>query len=328
MFIQRLRRNRQSAAIRALTCETRVAPAQLIYPLFVKEGESVAIPTLPRLYRFGETALLRQIEQALEVGICAVALFPAIDSALKDERGSEALNPNNLVHRMVRSIKHHFPSLYVMTDVALDPYTSHGHDGLYDEEICDVTNDATVEVLVDMALAQAAAGSDMVAPSDMMDGRVGAIRRALDAQGFSRVGIHSYAIKYASSFYAPFREAVGATLKYGDKKTYQMNPANSREALRAATRNEEEGADILMVKPAGLYLDIISRLRECTHLPISAYQVSGEYAMLYAAIERGWLDESRALYESILGIRRAGADMILTYAAPQLARWIREGRFE
>ncbi|MBS0623621.1 MAG: porphobilinogen synthase [Verrucomicrobia bacterium] len=328
MLLKRPRRNRKSAAIRSLVCETRLAASQLIYPLFIKEGSTEPVSSFPRIHRFCETDLLKEIERSLNLGIHSFALFPIIDTYLKNEQATEAVKEDNLLHKTLRAIKSHFPETCVNTDVALDPYTSHGHDGIYDPQQKDIANDPTVSILAEMALRQAEAGSDMVAPSDMMDGRVIAIRKVLDDHGFSHVNIHSYAIKYASCLYGPFRDAVGSQLKFGNKKTYQLNPANFREALLEAALDEEEGADIVMVKPASLYLDIICRLREHTHLPISAFQVSGEYAAILSAAQQGWLDEKQGLWESLLGIRRAGADMIFTYAAPQVAQWLKEGIFD
>lgn len=314
MLVQRLRRNRKSEAIRSLVQETHLRPEDFILPLFIKEGEKEAIKSMPEIYRHSLDSALHEVERLVEVGIPAVALFPVVDPKLKDETGSESVNPHSMLHQAVRKIKETFPTICVITDVALDPYTTHGHDGLVNEE-GEILNDETVRELVEMALVQAEAGVDMVAPSDMMDGRVGAIRKALDENGFTHVSIHAYTAKYASSLYAPFRDALSSSLRFGDKKTYQMNPANTREALLEAMLDEKEGADILMVKPAGFYLDIIARLRERTLLPISAYQVSGEYALIKAASERGWINEEQAILESLLAIKRAGADMIFTYAA-------------
>ena len=319
----RPRRNRKSAAIRALVEETRLSTSDLIYPQFVIGGTGVREPiaSMPGMYRLSLDLLMKEAERALEFGIPALALFPVIPQELKDHKGSEAINPKGILHMAVKALKEAFPQLCVITDVALDPYTTHGHDGLVNDDGA-VLNDETVDVLVEMALVQAEAGVDMVAPSDMMDGRVGAIRKALDVHGCEEVSVHAYAAKYASAFYGPFRDALQSGLRFGDKKTYQMNPANRREALLEAHLDEMEGADILMVKPALSYLDVIVKLREATSLPISAYQVSGEYAMIKAAAQKGWLDEERAFYESVLSIKRAGADMIFTYAAPMLAELI------
>lgn len=319
----RPRRNRKSSAVRALVEETKLSPSDLIYPQFVIEGSGIRDPisSMPGIFRLSLDLLLREAERLVEFGIPAITLFPVISRELKDPAGTEAVNPQGILQKAVRAIKLHFPQLCVITDIALDPYTSHGHDGLVSEN-GEILNDETVKILAEMALIQAEAGVDMVAPSDMMDGRIGAIRTVLDENGFFDVSIHAYTAKYASAFYGPFRDALGSTLSFGDKKTYQMNPANSREALIEAHLDEMEGADILMVKPALPYLDVIAKLRGATALPISAYQVSGEYAMIMAAARNGWLDEDRALFESVLSIKRAGADMIFTYAAPKIAKLI------
>lgn len=314
---KRPRRTRKSAALRALVQERRLHVSDLVYPLFVCEQKS-SIGSMPGIYRHNPDGILREIERCMELGILGFALFPVIDSALKDDVGSEGLKSTGLLYQTIQKVKEHFPEVCLISDVALDPYTSHGHDGVIDES-GEVLNDETVELLIQMAKVQAAAGIDLVAPSDMMDGRVAAIRRGLDENGFTHVGILSYAAKYASSFYGPYREAVASAHLVGNKKSYQLNPANQREALLEAALDESEGADILMVKPALAYLDILAKLRERTHLPLAAYQVSGEYAMLVAAAEKGWLDLEEGLLESVLSIKRAGADMIFTYAAPQLA---------
>jgi porphobilinogen synthase len=326
--LYRPRRNRKSAAVRQLVQETRLAVHDLIYPVFVWDGfQKEAIGSLPGIFRLSLDALVREVERVAEIGIGAVALFPVIPGDLKDEEGSEALSQEGILFEAIQLLKREFPTLCLIADVALDPYTSHGHDGVLDEN-GEILNDATVERLVKLALLQAEAGVDMVAPSDMMDGRVRAIREALDEKGFTQVSIHAYSAKYASCFYAPFREALGSKLSFGDKKTYQLNPANQREGLLEALLDEEEGADILMVKPALLYLDVICKLRECTHYPISAFQVSGEYAMIMAAAQNEWLNAERAFYESVLSIKRAGADMIFTYAAPKLAELITSGALD
>ncbi len=314
MLIQRPRRNRKSAAVRALVQETRLHPSDFVLPLFIKEGKKEPIGSMPGIYRHSLDSALHEIEKAIQAGILSIALFPVVDPNLKNETGSESANPNSMLHQAVRRIKGAFPDLCVISDVALDPYTTHGHDGLVNES-GEIVNDETVRELVKMALTQAEAGVDMVAPSDMMDGRVGAIRKALDANGYTHVSIHAYTAKYASSLYAPYRDALSSAPKFGNKLTYQMNPANVKEALLEAMLDEKEGADILMVKPAGFYLDIIAKLKEKTLLPISAFQVSGEYALIKAASERGWIDEERVILESLLAIKRAGADMIFTYAA-------------
>lgn len=313
----RLRRNRQTPAIRSLVQETRLCPSDLIHPFFILEGseKKESIASMPGVERLSLDLILRQAEHLHKQGIQAIALFPTIDKALKSERGEEAWNPEGLVPRAIRVIKRSLPSLCVIADVALDPYTVHGHDGIASPS-GEILNDETLESLSCMAAALAEAGADFVAPSDMMDGRVGAIRKTLDSAGFTKTGILSYSIKYASSLYAPFRDALHSHLAFGDKKTYQMDPANRREAMLEARLDEEEGADILMVKPATLYLDVISQLREETHKPIAAYHVSGEYAMVLAAHEKGYLNAEKVFYETLLSIKRAGADMIFTYAAP------------
>lgn len=322
---RRPRRMRRTAALRALGRETDLSPRNLIQPLFVIDGGGRPEPigSMPGMERLPIPHLVETCKALLELGIPAVALFPSLDASLKTEDGREALNPDTLVLRAIRAIKEAVPEMAVITDLALDPYTVHGHDGLLDRRSGDLANDATVEVLAEMAVLAAGVGVDLVAPSDMMDGRVGAIRMALDDNGCEETGIMAYSVKFASAFYGPFREAVGSAASAGtahlDKRTYQLNPANRRESLIEAALDEQEGADILMVKPAGPYLDIIRDLREATELPIAAYQVSGEYAQIHAAAERGWLDLKRCRDESLLAIRRAGADMILTYFAREYA---------
>lgn len=311
--------------------EIRVGVDDLVAPLFVHDGGEarVPVPSLPGVVRWSVEALVGECGALSELGVRAVALFPVTPPGLKDAAGSEALNPDNLVNRAVRAVKRAVPDLTVITDVALDPYTDHGHDGLLEPGTGRIDNDATVARLAEMAVVQAGSGSDWVAPSDMMDGRVGAIRAALDRAGRQDTVILAYAAKFASAFYGPFRDAVGSRAAAGgvylDKRTYQLNPANPREALDDALRDEAEGADLLMVKPAGPYLDVIRALRDATRLPVAAYQVSGEYAALQAASERGWLDLRSARDESVLGIKRAGADLILTYFARALAEDLRGG---
>lgn len=320
----RPRRNRKSAGVRALVRETRLHPNQLIYPVFIHDNaRDVALESMPGVKRLGPAGLLREAERALDLGIKALVLFPKVPDKLKDSDATEALNEQGLVPQSIRALKKRFRELVVITDVALDPYNADGHDGLVRGGR--VLNDATVEVLCRQALVQAAAGADIVAPSDMMDGRVAEIREALDGEGFEDVSILSYTAKYASAFYGPFRGALDSAPKAGDKKTYQMDPANTREAAREAALDEAEGADILLVKPAGPYLDIIRRVREQSKLPVAAYQVSGEYLMLKAASQSGWLNEKAVVLESLAGIHRAGADMIFTYYAPQAAKWLAEG---
>lgn len=322
---QRPRRNRRTEAVRRLVQETCLTVDNLIQPVFVIDGEGPVEPidSMPGMVRYPISKLVEACRSIRDAGIPAVALFPKFDAALKDGQGTHALQPDQLLFRAVRAVKAALPDLWVITDVALDPYTDHGHDGVLSSDGKEVLNDASVETLARLAVLEAEAGADWVAPSDMMDGRVGAIREALDAAGFTNTGILSYAAKFASAFYGPFREAVGSLQAAGtahlDKKTYQLNPANRREALLDALLDEDEGADVLMVKPAGPYLDIIRDLREQTDLPVAAYQVSGEYTALHAAAERGWLDLRRTRDESLLAIKRAGADMILTYFAKAYA---------
>jgi porphobilinogen synthase len=315
----RLRRNRKSEAIRKMVQETHLTPHDLVAPLFVIEGEKKRVPieSLPGVERLSIDLAVKEAKELHERGVQAVALFPVIDLSLKSPEGQEAWNPDGLLARTIREMKFALPSLCVMADVALDPFTSHGHDGLINEK-GEILNDPTIECLIEMSLMQARAGIDFVAPSDMMDGRVGAIREALDEEGFDGVGILAYSAKFASSLYGPFRQAVNAKLSFGDKKTYQMDPANAREALFEAALDEEEGADILMVKPATLYLDIIAKLRAQTMRPIAAYHVSGEYAMVMAAHQAGWINGPKVFYETLLSIKRAGADLIFTYAIKQI----------
>lgn len=323
---RRPRRMRRTASLRALASETEVLPQHLIQPIFVIEGEGApeAIDSMPGIARLSIKAAVAECRELHALGISGVALFPKLDERLKSDDGREALNPNTLVLRAIRAIKAAVPELTVITDLALDPYTEHGHDGLWDAAAQDLANDATVEVLAEMAVLAAEAGVDMVAPSDMMDGRVGAIRSALDDNDFEKTAIMAYSAKFASAYYGPFRDAVGSAPSAGthnlNKRSYQLNPANRREALVEVALDEEEGADVLMVKPAGPYLDIIREVREETELPLAAYQVSGEYAQIMAAAEQGWLDRARCRDESLLAIRRAGADMILTYFAKAFAQ--------
>ena len=318
---RRPRRMRRTASLRALASETEVLPQHLIQPVFVIEGEGApeAIDSMPGISRLSIKDTVAECRELHGLGVSGVALFPKLDESLKSDDGREALNPNTLVLRAIRAVKAAVPELTVITDLALDPYTEHGHDGLWDAAAQDLANDATVEVLTEMAVLAAEAGVDMVAPSDMMDGRVGAIRSALDDNDFEKTAIMAYSAKFASALYGPFRDAVGSASSAGshnlNKRSYQLNPANRREALVEIALDEEEGADVLMVKPAGPYLDIIREVREETELPLAAYQVSGEYAQIMAAAEKGWLDLESCRDESLLAIRRAGADMILTYFA-------------
>jgi porphobilinogen synthase len=318
-LIYRPRRLRRTEALRPLVQETHLRVQDLIYPLFVMEGENQRqeVESMPGCYRYTLDLLLKEVEEAANLGIPAVALFPVVPEEKKDPTGRESFNPEGLIQRAVRRIKQEIPEILVITDVALDPYNSDGHDGIVRDGV--ILNDETVEVLVKQALSQAEAGTDIVAPSDMMDGRVGAIREALDEQGYTDVAILAYSAKYASAFYGPFRDALGSAPKWGDKKTYQMDPANAREALREVELDEAEGADIVMVKPALAYLDIIYRVKEATDLPVAAYNVSGEYAMIKAAEQKGWIDGKKVMMESLLAMKRAGADMILTYFAKEAA---------
>ncbi|HEY8270479.1 MAG TPA: porphobilinogen synthase [Pseudobdellovibrionaceae bacterium] len=315
----RPRRNRRTPALRNLIAETSLSVDQFIYPLFLCEGDQqkVAIKSMPGQFRLSADYLLKEISECQSLGIHSFALFPAINETLKNSQGKESFNPAGLLPTTVKKIKDKFPDSCIITDVALDPYSSDGHDGIVKDG--QILNDETIEILVKMSLTQAEAGADMVAPSDMMDGRVGAIRRALDSEGFTQTGILAYSAKYASSFYGPFRDALESAPKFGDKKTYQMDPRNSREALLEAELDIQEGADMIMVKPALAYLDIIQLLKQNTTLPIAAYNVSGEYAMIKAAAQNGWLDGEKAMMESLISIRRAGADIILTYFAKEAA---------
>lgn len=322
---QRPRRLRKDASIRTLVRENRVDASDLIQPLFVIEGTGIAqtIDSMPGIERLTIDRICDKAQNLLNLGIRAVALFPCVEPSLKDSDGSEALNPQNLVIRTIRALKSSCPELSIIADIALDPYTTHGHDGILNPEGNRVMNDRTVETLAVMARILAEAGVDWVAPSDMMDGRIGAIRDCLDEAGLVNTAILSYAVKYASAYYGPFRDAVGSAKSAGtrllDKATYQMDPANRREALREALLDVDQGADALMVKPAGPYLDIIREVRDATNLPLAAYQVSGEYSQIHAAARLGWLDLVKTRDESILAIKRAGADMILTYFAEAYA---------
>ena len=323
----RLRRSRRTAALRRLVAETELGPGDLIYPVFVLEGTKRAepVPSMPGIERKSVDGLLRELGGAAKLGIPAVALFPVIDADKKSLDGAECANPDGLVQTTVLAIKAEYPDLAVITDVALDPYTTHGQDGIIDDSGY-VLNDETVAMLVRQATSHADAGADVVAPSDMMDGRIGAIRSELEAQDHRNTVILAYAAKYASCFYGPFRDAVGSakSLGGGDKSTYQMAPGNSDEALREVGLDLDEGADIVMVKPALPYLDIIRRVRETFGVPTFAYQVSGEYAMIKAAADKGWLDERAAVLESLLSIKRAGASAILSYYSIAAANWMSE----
>ncbi len=323
----RLRRNRRTKSLRRLVQETTLSSADFIYPVFVLEGDGreEAVPSMPGVSRKSVDLLLAELREVHALGIPAVALFPVIDQDKKSLDGAECANPDGLVQRTVKAIKAELPELVVITDVALDPYTTHGQDGIIDDDGY-VLNDVTVDMLVRQALSHAAAGADVVAPSDMMDGRIGAIRAALEENGHVNTIILAYAAKFSSSFYGPFRDACGSAdnIKGGDKHTYQVSPANSDEAVREVGLDLDEGADMVMVKPAMPYLDIVRRVKDAYEVPTFAYQVSGEYAMLKAAAQNGWLDERAVVLESLLGIKRAGANAILTYYAIDAARWLAE----
>jgi len=319
MLTRRPRRNRISAGLREMVAENTLSVNDFIFPMFVQEGsgEKVAIRSMPGIFRYSLDTLLTEIEDVVAHGIRSICLFPNYPDSKKDSVGSESIKEGTLYLRALSEIKNKFPELVVMTDVALDPYSSDGHDGIVKDG--KILNDESVEVLVKMAVAQARAGADIIGPSDMMDGRVVAIRRALDAEGFTGTGIMAYTAKYASAFYGPFRDALESAPKFGNKKTYQMNPANVKEALVEAELDYAEGADILMVKPAFSYLDVIKTLKDNFDLPISAYNVSGEYAMIKAAAQNGWIDGDKAMMEMLISMKRAGADIILSYFAKEAA---------
>ena len=320
----RPRRNRKSAAIRNMVEETQLGVQHLIYPIFLKDGIGIKeeVSSLPNNFRWSIDQLIPEIESCLKLGITTYDIFPAVEEKLKDKTATYSYASDNFYLNAIRKLKETFPEICIMSDVAMDPYSSDGHDGLVENG--KILNDETLPILVEMSLAQAQAGVDIIGPSDMMDGRVGVIREALDAQGYSDTSIMSYTAKYASAFYGPFRDALNSAPKSGDKKSYQMNPANKREALLEAQLDFEEGADFLMVKPALCYLDIIHVLRENFSVPITAYNVSGECAMIHAAAQNGWLDYDRAVMETLLSIRRAGADGILTYFAKDFATIIKK----
>jgi porphobilinogen synthase len=319
-LVHRPRRLRRTEALRRLVRETVLTVDDLIYPMFVMEGagQRQEVPSMPDCFRYSLDLLLEELRDVVGLGLGAIAFFPLIPDHQKDNAGTESYNPTGLIPQTVRAIKQAFPQLLVITDVALDPYSSAGHDGIVQDG--EILNDETVAVLVKQALAQAEAGADMVAPSDMMDGRVGAIRQALDAEGWINVGILAYSAKYASAYYGPFRDALESAPKFGDKKTYQMDAANAAEALKEVDLDIAEGADIVMVKPALAYLDVICRIKQHTNLPVAAYNVSGEYAMVKAAATQGWIDEQTVMLETLTSIKRAGADVILTYFAKDAAR--------
>lgn len=316
MYLQRRNRIlRQSPSIRSMVAETTLTPNDFIAPLFIDEGKNVAfeIPSMPGYYRYSIDGTIKEIKELWSLGIKSVLLFIKAPDELKDNTGKEAWNDNGLMQRSIKAIKDAVPEMVVMTDVALDPYSSYGHDGIVENG--EIVNDPTVEALVKMSLSHAKAGADFVAPSDMMDGRIGAIREALEQNNFTRTGIMAYSAKYASCFYGPFRDALDSAPGFGDKKTYQMDYANRIEAIKEAIIDEEEGADIIMVKPAMAYLDIIREVKDSVTLPVSAYHVSGEYAMIKAAAKMGWLNEDKAIIECLTSIKRAGADLIATYFA-------------
>lgn len=320
MMPRRPRRNRKSEVIRSQVRETNLGVEHLIYPLFVVNGQNhkSEVKSLPGQYRLSLDHLLREVEECMELGIQCFDLFPAVDESLKNEHATYSYADENFYLQYIKAVKDRFPEAMVMTDVAMDPYSSDGHDGLVRDG--EILNDETLEILAKMSVAQAAAGADIIGPSDMMDGRVGYIRQALDEANFTEVSIMSYTAKYASAYYGPFRDALDSAPKFGDKKTYQMDPANKREALLEAELDYDEGADFMMVKPALCYLDVIHALKEAFPVPIAAYNVSGEYAMLKAAAANGWIEYDRAMPEMLLSIKRAGADVILTYFAKEFAQ--------
>ena len=316
----RPRRNRKNAAIRDMVQESRLGVENLIFPVFLKDGANIkeTIPSLPNIYRWSVDLLLKEIEECLKLGIRVFDIFPAVEEHLKDKTATLSYDPANFYLKAIQKIKETFPELVLMSDVALDPYSSDGHDGLVRDG--KIVNDETLPILAKMSVAQAQAGIDIIGPPDMMDGRVGVIRSALDNAGYTETSIMSYTAKYASAFYGPFRDALSSAPKSGDKKTYQMNPSNKNEALIEAQLDVEEGADMIMVKPALCYLDVIHLLKENFATPITAYNVSGEYAMVHAAADKGWIDYDSAMNEMLLSIRRAGADGILTYFAKDFAQ--------
>jgi porphobilinogen synthase len=316
MYLQRRNRIlRQSSAIRSMVAETILTPNDFIAPLFIDEGENIAfeIPSMPGYYRYSLDLTIKEVKQLWSVGIKTVLLFIKAADELKDNTGKEAWNPDGLMQRSIRAIKNAVPEMAVMTDVALDPYSSYGHDGIVENG--EIVNDPTVEALVQMSISHAKAGADFVAPSDMMDGRIGAIREALEQNNFTKTGIMAYSAKYASCFYGPFRDALDSAPGFGDKKTYQMDYANRIEAVKEALMDVEEGADIVMVKPGLSYLDIVREVKNAVNVPVSVYNISGEYAMIKAAAKMGWINEDKAILETLTSIKRAGADLIATYFA-------------
>lgn len=322
-MVRRNRILRQSAAIRAMVQETILKPSDFILPVFITEGENVKdeITTMPGYYRYSIDLAVKELEECFAMGIKSALIFVKVKDELKDNTGKEALNENGLMQRSVRAIKKAIPEMVVMTDVALDPFSTYGHDGIVEGQ--EIVNDKTVEVIAKMSVSHARAGTDFVAPSDMMDGRIGAIRKALEDAGFHKTGIMAYSAKYASCFYGPFRDALDSAPGFGDKKTYQMNPANRIEAIKEVLMDVEEGADIVMVKPAHAYLDIIREVKDAVQVPVSAYHVSGEYSMIKAAAKAGYLNEDQAIIEVLTGIKRAGADLIATYFAKQAVKFLK-----
>ena len=318
--LRRNRRLRQSHAIRHLVIETIITPSDFLVPLFVVEGKGIkeAIPSMPNYYRYSLDLLAKEVKELWQMGLCGVLVFVKVPEALKDNAGTEALNPKGLMQRAVKTIKDACPDMLVMTDVALDPYSSYGHDGIVEGQ--KILNDETVEVLAEMALSHAEAGADFVAPSDMMDGRILTIREALEEAGYTDTGIMSYSAKYASAFYGPFRDALDSAPGFGDKTSYQMDPANRFEAVEEAQADVDEGADIIMVKPGICYLDIVREIKNEIDVPIAVYQVSGEYAMVKAAAEKGWLDHDAVMMEQLLAIKRAGANIIASYFAKDVVK--------
>jgi porphobilinogen synthase len=325
MYLQKRNRIlRTTPALRALVAETALTPNDFIAPLFIDEGKNISteISSMPGYYRRSLDLTIQEVKELWSIGIKCVLLFIKCHDSLKDNTGKEAWNPNGLMQQSIKAIKDAVPEMVVMTDVALDPYSEYGHDGIVKNG--EIVNDETVEALVQMSLSHAVAGADFVAPSDMMDGRIGAIRKVLEENGYSKTGILSYSAKYASCFYGPFRDALDSAPGFGDKKTYQMNYANRAEAIKETLQDVEEGADIVMVKPAMAYLDIIREVKNTVHVPVSAYHVSGEYAMIKAAAKMGWLDENKAIIESLTSIKRAGADLIATYFAKDAVRLLQQ----
>ena len=325
MILQRRNRIvRRNASIRSLVAETTLTPNDFILPIFIEEGNGAVeeIPSMPGTYRRSIDKTIEELKEVWNLGVKSVLLFVRCDDSLKDNTGKESWNKNGLMQSSIKAIKDALPEMVVMTDVALDPYSEYGHDGIVKNG--EIVNDETVEALTKMSLSHAEAGADFIAPSDMMDGRIGAFRLALEENNYSNVGILAYSAKYASCFYGPFRDALDSAPGFGDKKTYQMNPANRIEAINEVLQDEEQGADIVMVKPAMAYLDIIREVRENVTIPVSAYHVSGEYAMIKAAAQKGWLDEDKAIIESLLSIKRAGADLVATYFAKDAAKLLNQ----